>query len=156
MIIRSTHDTSPTTARIRIDSVPPGAEVTFDGTRLSEKTPVTVDSVPIGSRHEVKVDLPRHRSYVDADVLVPKTGGDIQVSAVLQPITGKLRIDSHPDGAEIYINGEVRGRAPTTINDVDMDSARRIELRLKDYEPFVQDLTWPANGEIAIDAKLKR
>ncbi len=155
-IIRSTRETAPTMGRVRIDSVPAGAVVTFDGTKLTEKTPVTVDSVPVGSRHEVKVELPRHRPYVDAEVDVPKNGGETQVMALLKPLTGKLRIISTPDGAEIYINGEPRGRAPKTISDVDMDSAKKIELRLKDYEPYVQELSWPASGELAIDAKMKR
>ena len=156
LIIRSTRETAPETGKVRIESVPAGAQVTWDGTKLTEKTPVTVEGVPIGSRHEVKVELARHKTYVDAEVDVPKTGQEIQVMALLKPITGKLRIISTPDGAEIYINGEPRGRAPKTINDVDMDSAKKIELRLKDYQPYVQDLEWPANGEVAIDAKMKR
>ncbi len=154
-IIRSTRDSAPTTGQVHIDSVPAGAEVTFDGTRLTEKTPVTVEGVPVGSRHEVKVELARHKVYSDPEVDVPKKGGEVQVMALLKPVTGKLKINSQPGGAEIWINGQQRGRTPTTINDVDMDSSRRIELRLKDYEPYVQDLAWPSSGEVDIDARLK-
>ncbi len=156
MIIRSTQNTAPSSGRVRIDSVPAGAEVTFDGTRLTEKTPVTVEGVPVGSRHEVKVELARHKAYSDAEVDVPKQGGEVNVMALLKPVTGKLKINSQPGGAEIWVNGQQRGRTPTTINDVDMDSSRRIELRLKDYAPYVQDLDWPSSGEINIDARFKR
>jgi hypothetical protein len=76
--------------------------------------------------------------------------------ALLKPVTGKLKINSQPGGAEIWINGTQRGRTPTTISDVDMDSAKKIELRLKDYQPFFQDLEWPSSGEIDIDARFKR
>jgi hypothetical protein len=72
------------------------------------------------------------------------------------PVTGKIQIISTPSGAEVRINSELRGRTPITINDVDMSSAKRIELRLKDYQPFVQDLTWPSDGRIQIDARLIR
>jgi hypothetical protein len=37
-----------------------------------------------------------------------------------------------------------------------MGSAKRLELRLKEYSPYIQTLTWPSNGEIDIDQKLVR
>ncbi|HUS28954.1 MAG TPA: protein kinase [Kofleriaceae bacterium] len=154
-IIKSTRDSAPTVGRVNIDSVPPGAEVVFDGTRLAGATPMTVDSVPVGTRHEIKVELPRHKPYVET-VDIPKTGGEVPVKAMMVPITGKLRVITTPDGAEIWIDGKLRGRAPTTIADIDMGSAKLLELRLKDYKPYQQSLQWPANGEINIDAKLQK
>jgi len=129
--------------------------VVYDSTRLAGTTPMTVDSVPVGTRHEIRVELPRHKPHVET-VDIPKTGGEQSVTAVMDPITGKLRVITHPDGAEIYIDGQLRGRAPTTINDIDMNSAKRLELRMKDYRPYLLDLSWPANGEIDIDHKLER
>lgn len=111
--------------------------------------------MPVGTRHEVKVELARHKVHTET-VDVPKRGGEVSVKAILVPITGKLRVVSEPDGAEIWIDGKLRGRAPTTIGDIDMTSAKVLELRLKDYQPFVQKLVWPDNGEINIDAKLAR
>lgn len=154
-IMKSTRDSAPTVGSVHIESVPAGAQVTFDGTRLTDTTPLTIDSVPIGGRHEVKVELPRHKAYTDT-VDIPKNGAEVPVMALLEPITGKLVINSVPGGAEIRINEQIRGRTPTTINDVDMSSSRRVELRLKEYQPYVQDLEWPANGQIQIDVKLKR
>jgi hypothetical protein len=74
----------------------------------------------------------------------------------MTPITGKLRVITQPDGAEIWIDGKLRGRAPTTIADIDMGSAKVLELRLKDHQPYMQSLEWPANGEININQKLTR
>jgi serine/threonine protein kinase len=154
-IIKSTRDSAPTVGRVNIESVPPGAEVTFDGTRLAGATPMTVDSVPVGTRHEIRVELARHKPHVET-VDIPKNGGEVPVKAVMDPITGKLRIVTTPDGAEIWIDGKLRGRAPTTIADIDMGSAKTLELRLKDYKPYQKSLEWPANGEINIDAKLEK
>ena len=61
------------------------------------------------------------------------------MSAVMKPLTGKLIVNSQPGEAEIWINGQLRGRTPTTVHDVDMGTARRLELRLKGYQPFVAD-----------------
>ena len=57
---------------------------------------------------------------------------------------------------KVWIDGQLRGRAPMTIPDIDMASAKSVELRLKDYQPYRQDLQWPANGELNINQKLQR
>jgi hypothetical protein len=74
----------------------------------------------------------------------------------MEPITGKIVINVSPDDAEVYIDGRLRGRGPATITDIDMGSAKQLELRAKDYRPYVQDLVWPADGVIRIDRKLER
>jgi hypothetical protein len=154
-IIKSTRDNPPEVASVRVESVPPGAEVTFDGTRLAGATPMTVDSVPVGTRHEIKVELARHKVHTET-VDIPKRGGEVPVKAFLTPITGKLRVLTEPDGAEIRIDGQLKGLAPKTITDIDMSSAKTLELRLKDYQVHTQQLVWPPNGEININQKLVR
>jgi len=111
--------------------------------------------LPVGSRHTVRVELAHHKPYDDS-IDVPKTGGEVPVMALLKPITGKLVIESNPEGADVRIGDQLRGRTPTTITDVDMSSAKHLELRLKDYQPYVQELEWPANGVIQINAKLNK
>jgi serine/threonine protein kinase len=153
-IIRSTRDAAPTVGSIKVDSVPPGAEVSYDGERLVDKTPMTIGNVPVGTRHEIKVTLAKHKPYTET-VDIGKTGGEREVRAALDPVTGKLKINSSPGGADIYINDQLRGRTPTILEDVDMSSAKKLELKLKDFQPHVQSLEWPDNGEIIVDAKLK-
>jgi hypothetical protein len=99
--------------------------------------------------------MPRHKPFTER-IDIPKTGGRVTVTAVMQPITGKIVINSQPGEAEIWINGQLRGRTPTTLTDIDMGAAKKLELRLKGYQPFVTDLEWPANGQITLDPKLQR
>jgi hypothetical protein len=155
IIIRSTRDTAPQDGIIQVESVPPGAEVSFDGTRLADPTPMPIEHVPAGTRHEITIVLPRHAPYTET-VDIPKQGGKVAVKAMLSPIAGKLTIVTQPDGAEIRIDGQVKGFAPKTIEGLDMDSAKQLELRLEGYEPYVQPLRWPDNGVIKIDATLQR
>jgi serine/threonine protein kinase len=160
LIIRVSRETpAPTMGSIIVESTPPGAEVTYDGTRLAGETSATktytIDDIPLGSRHEIKVQLAGHRPHVET-VDIPKTGAAVRVQALLEPVTGKLVVNSRPGGADLLINGQRRGVTPTTINDVDMNSAKKLELRLKDYQPHLQDLTWPADGKIDLDITLKR
>jgi PEGA domain-containing protein len=155
LIIRSMRDTAPQVGSIYINSVPAGADVLFDGTRLPDKTPLTVDKVPVGTHPTIRIELPHYGAHQEV-LDIPRTGAEVKVMAYLSAITGKIVIDSVPAGAEIHINGRMRGRTPATIPDVDMDSAKVLELRLKDYQLFVQDLVWPADGKILINAKLVR
>jgi serine/threonine protein kinase len=155
LIIRSLRDTAPTVGSVHIESVPPNADVRFDGTLLNEKTPLTIDKVQVGTPHQIRVEFTRHQPYEET-ISVPRNGGEISVTAALKPITGKLLVNTVPPNAEIHINGQLRGRTPTTLSGIDMDSAKRLELRLKDYQPYVQELSWPPEGKIQIDVKLVR
>ncbi|HEY0990961.1 MAG TPA: PEGA domain-containing protein, partial [Kofleriaceae bacterium] len=155
LIIRSMRDSAPQVGSVYINSVPAGADVLFEGTRLRDKTPLTIDKVPVGTHPTIRIELAHYGPHEEV-LEIPRSGAEISVMAHLKAITGKIIIDSVPPGAEIHINGRMRGRTPTTISDVDMDSAKVLELRLKDYQLLVQDLVWPADGRIQINAKLVR
>ena len=155
-IIRSMQSSEPPViATVHIDSVPHGADVYFDGTHLQGVTPLAVPNTPAGKTIEIRVELAHHKPYSES-FSVPAQGGDVPFMADLKPLTGKIVILSKPDGADVTIDGTLRGRTPLTVNDVELDNAKVVELRLKDYQPFVQPLKWPASGEIDIDAKLQR
>ena len=154
LIIRSMREAPPTVGSVHIESVPPNADVLFDGTRLPNgKTPLTIDKVPVGTPHVIRVEYPRHQAYEET-IDIPRKGGEIAVTATLKPITGKILVNSVPPNAEIHVGGQLRGRTPATVNGIDMESAKRLEIRLKDYQPYVQDLNWPPDGKITVDVKL--
>jgi len=156
LIIRATRENvTPTTGSITVESIPSGAEVSYDGTKLIGVTPMTIDDVPLGTRHDIKVDLAEHESYTEP-VDLPKTLGQAKIVAILKPITGKLFVDSKPDKADILINGEPRGTTPRKIVDLDMKSAKTLEVRLKGYQPFQVKLVWPADGNLTVNATLTK
>jgi len=153
-IIRSTRNGTPTTGSIHVESVPPGGDIFLDGTHVAGVTPQTLPfELQAGTRHEIRVELAKHKPHVE-NVDIPSDGGEVAINALMDPITGRLRVVTTPAGADVIIDGTLRGRTNTTINDIDMASAKHLELRLKEYSPYIQTLTWPANGEIDIDQKL--
>ncbi|HET9992197.1 MAG TPA: protein kinase [Kofleriaceae bacterium] len=155
-IIRSSRNSTPATGSIHVESVPPGGEIFLDGTHVAGVTPQTLPfELQAGTRHEIRVELAKHKPHVE-NVDIPNDGGEVAINALMDPITGRLRVVTTPAGADVILDGTVRGRTPTTINDIDMASAKHLELRLKEYSPYIQTLTWPANGEIDIDQKLAR
>jgi serine/threonine protein kinase len=154
-IIRATRGGAPTTGSIMFESNPPGADIYFDNERLTAKTPYRLEGVTIGTSHDVRIELARYQPYIDT-INIPKTGREVPVLALLKQVTGKLRILSKPDGAEVWLDGRQVGRTPAKLEGLDMATAKRLELRLKDYQPHIQDLTWPASGQIDLDIKLQR
>jgi hypothetical protein len=154
LIIRATQENAiPTTGTIEVDSVPSGAEVLYDGTELAGETPLTIDNVPLGTRHEITFQLADYKPKVES-VDLPKTTGKAKIVGFLQPITGRLVVSSKPSKADILLNGEPRGTTPRTIPDLDMKSTKTIEIRLKGYQPFKQILKWPPDGNLEINATL--
>ncbi|MEO8845684.1 MAG: protein kinase [Kofleriaceae bacterium] len=155
-IIRASRDSAPDTGTIHLESVPPGGEIFVDGTHVAGVTPQTLPfPLQVGTRHEIRIELARHKPHIE-NVDIPQDGREITVNAVMDPITGRLRVVTTPAGADVIVDGTLRGRTPTTINDIDMTSAQKLELRLKDYQPVIQTLSWPTNGEIDIEKNLVR
>jgi len=156
LIIRSMRESAPVSGSVHIETVPSGADVQFDGTWLPNKTSVTIEGVPVGTNHKLRLEL-AHYKPADDTVDIPRDGGTVEIRKTLTLITGTLIVVSEPSGAEIRINGELRGFTPKMIEGVDMDNAKGIELRLKDYQPYLQGLTqWSSEGKISINAKLVR
>ncbi|MBA2542078.1 MAG: protein kinase [Deltaproteobacteria bacterium] len=154
LIIRMTREGSGTTSgSIIVESLPTGADVLYDGTKVGV-TPITIDEVPL-VRHEIKVVMPRHAIY-EENVDIPKATGQVKVMAILKQITGRVVVDSKPDKADILIDGVPKGQTPKTIVDLDMASAKTVEVRLKGFQPHIQELKWPQDGKIDINVNLKR
>ncbi|WP_018110681.1 PEGA domain-containing protein [Thermus igniterrae] len=122
---------TPATATLVVDSRPTGAEVYLDG-RLQGRTPLTLTVNP--GRQEVELRLSGYQSY--RVVVNPRPGERVQVFAQLvpEPRQGTLAITSTPSGAEVYLDGALRGRTPLSLS---LPEGRYgVELRLVGYEPY--------------------
>ncbi|RTH04126.1 S-layer protein [Thermus scotoductus] len=122
---------SPATATLVVDSRPAGAEVYLDG-RMSGRTPVSLQVNP--GRHEVELRLAGYQPY--RVTVNPRPGERVQVFAQLVPEArqGTLAVTSSPSGAEVYVEGTLRGRTPLSLS---LPEGRyAVELRAPGYEPY--------------------
>jgi hypothetical protein len=149
-----TRQSQASAAALVVESMPAGATVSIDGIALPEKTPARFRTEP-GSRHEIEVTAPRHKPWRQT-IVVPSSGGDVKVVAVLTGAKVKLRLNSQPGGAEIWINGEMRGVTPRVIEDLDPATAKTVELRLKDFAPEARTLDWGERDTLDVDVKFRR
>ncbi|HEX3475119.1 MAG TPA: PEGA domain-containing protein, partial [Kofleriaceae bacterium] len=152
LVIRLSRDATPTTGSVHVVSVPTGADVWFDGTLMGDRTPLTIEPVPIGTRHKIEVSLRHYQRYTE-EVSIPKAGGTVQMLAQLTSLTGKIAINTTPGGAQIWINGQPRGMTPTTLSGIDIDSTPSIELMHKDFGKYLVPLKWDAAGVAYVDYK---
>lgn len=123
----------PTLGTLEVVTRPAGLRVLLDGEDTSKTTPVTLAGLPSGP-HEVKL-LRADGGLVHrftADVLAEKTAMVEVDVAALPPV---LEVSSIPPGAEVRVNGMLRGLTPATLSDIPAGRAR-IELRKPGCRPL--------------------
>jgi hypothetical protein len=104
--------TAPAQATLVVDSRPTGAEVYVEG-RLQGRTPLRL-TLNEGT-YRVELRLPGYEPY-QATVRVER-GRETRLSASLRPIrTGELYLEARPEGAEVYVDGRLVGRAPLRVS----------------------------------------
>jgi serine/threonine protein kinase len=115
-----------------VTSEPPGAEVTLDGVKRGP-TPAVVEDVWLSRPHELLVEAPGSKRF--SMPLEPVTGRIVRrVNATLQSAIGSLHVESVPTGAEVRLDGRVRGNTPLTVPGVKVDAPHRLDLTLAGYE----------------------
>ncbi len=102
-------------ASVDVVSTPPGAEVLVNGA-FRGRTPLQLSNLAPG-QYDFEVRKPGHISYRRTAELEQRSHYNMQVT--LAPNLNSLRILSQPEGAEIIVNGEVRGRAPVVLTDLE-------------------------------------
>jgi hypothetical protein len=99
---------SPSTASITINTVPDSAKVIINGVEKGV-TPFIMNNVEPGN-YQIKVIKDGYTPY--AEGLVIAKGDNIKRDLALTKANTFLMIDSNPEGATVFINGENRGVTP--------------------------------------------
>jgi formylglycine-generating enzyme required for sulfatase activity len=121
-------------AQVTVRSVPSGAQVTTGGS-FRGVTPITIELAP-GVSHSITVARAGYAPWT-REVLA-EAGKQSQLDARLSALLVPVRIQGKPADAEVFVNGNSRGPAPTTV---ELPASRhRIEVRKEGYDPFVTDV----------------
>ncbi len=116
---------------ISASSTPSGADVYVDGV-LKGVSPVVIPNVAVGSRlvKMVKVGFDDYSTTVNV-----VSGATASVNAVLVPVTGSISASSTPSGAEVYIDGVLKGMSPVTVSGVAVGN-RAVKLVKVGYDDY--------------------
>jgi hypothetical protein len=80
----------------------------------------------------------------------------ISVLAVLTPIFGQLTVRTQPAGADIYIDGEHRGKSPVIINNLTPTTDVTLEIRKRGYKPATHVVKWEGQTYRVAEFDLQR
>lgn len=121
-------------------------ELLIDNKRR-EQIPAIINNVTAGL-HSLLIDAPLYRANTKT-VLVKGKGQTQTVDISLEPAWAEYRLSSQPEGANVFIDGELKGQTPLSLKIEEGRHALSIQaLKFKPYERHIgvisgQDLTIP-------------
>jgi serine/threonine protein kinase len=140
---------------ILVSSSVPGATVSLDGKDLGAQVPAEIDNVALGTTHALTVNAPGYVSWSDT-VTLTRENPEVAVTAALHPALGQLIIQSEPNPADVYVDGQLAGRTPLTVPAVEMDRDVTIEVRKRGYVGVERTFSWNGKDVITADFPLDR
>jgi formylglycine-generating enzyme required for sulfatase activity len=115
---------------VLLRSTPTGANVTVDGT-FRGRTPVELSLKP-GSNHNLAFFL---NGYQEAKRQVRTAADDEStVNVTLEAITSSVQISATPADADVYVNGQLQGKANQVLSL--LAASQTIEIRKDGYVPY--------------------
>ncbi len=116
-----------------LKSEPTGANILVDGVSVGQ-TPRLVTTLSAKDQHSVVF---RKAGYLDQKITVRFDGRKPQIrSETLVLASGTIEVQSDPAGAEVTVNGIVRGKTPITVADVPKGRAT-VKLTMDGFEDEV-------------------
>ena len=134
---------APLPGRLEIALPVPGA-VRIDG-RDAGKAPGVFELT--AGKHTVVIDTERYLDFT-AEVQVEGLGRLQKFEPELTPAWAPVTVTSEPDGAEVRVAGESRGRTPLELEL--MAGSHRVELRHAGFKPWVSDVQVQANQPLTL------
>jgi hypothetical protein len=123
----------PSTATLRVTSVPDGATVSVNGAPRGIAPP-DVAGLPEGEAN-VEVSLPGHATFRRTVKLA--SGDAIDLHAALDPLPATLRVVTVPSGATVYVDDELRGVSPLVLSNA-VPGSLRVRVHLDGHDPLAR------------------
>jgi predicted Ser/Thr protein kinase len=155
---RTAHTRAPVAAPVAaaaggtiiVASDPSGARVEVDGTAVAETTPTAIRGVAAGT-HVVRVSA-QGRAAVEQHARV-SDGQRALVEVTLPPSSRKLRVETVPSGAQIYVNGVLHsGQTPQELS-IDDDEFYQLTFEKDGFELTQRAIT-PDDHETEVTVNL--
>lgn len=136
--------------QLKILTFPENVEVFIDG-KLAGATPLTTTRLSVGD-HQVKLS---RTGYSDKAINITLNSGDLkEINTRLIALKGSLYISSEPQGAQIYLNGELKGSTPKLIYGITAGKHSLI-LKKEGFKDFETELIMKGHELKWLYTKLK-
>jgi PEGA domain len=134
-------------ARVKISSTPSGAKIVIDGKPTPHKTPVLIEGLEPGRRHEIRLE--RYGFKQTSEVLTPTAEETLNLQVKLPLARGfsTVSLTSDPSQARFSVNEVDTGlKTPVTEHVLRSRLPYKLKLTLKDHVPWIEKVT-PKPGE---------
>ncbi|NQU06666.1 MAG: PEGA domain-containing protein [Calditrichaeota bacterium] len=98
-----------------IETEPPDCDIWINNYQLLNRSPVQLDNQPIGKTY---IQIEKAGYVLICDTVIIEKDTLINKYFKLKRKLGTLFVNSIPDRADIYLNGQRKGQTPTIINDL--------------------------------------
>jgi len=142
-----------TKALLRIDSIPPGASVTVNGTAIDAPTPISIPVAP-NQPNTIRLELEGYEPWEEQAVIVP-LGETFRIRPRLAALVASLSVITHPDGAEVFVDDERLGVTPLERADLRPGKGRLLTVRKEGYRSLSMRIDLDVERPLTIDRQLK-
>ncbi|MFW6222664.1 MAG: PEGA domain-containing protein [Bacteroidota bacterium] len=146
--------TKPTSGTVSFNSNPSGAAIWLDGSWVNKNTPLKT-TLPEGY-HYVRFNKSGYETFETQFYL--NAGGYQEINANLSPLApqyGKLTVNSQPPNSTVYLNGQIKGNTPITLNNLSAGT-HQIQIKQTGYETFNQQIQINAGEHKVLNANLDK
>jgi serine/threonine-protein kinase len=137
---------------LRIETDPPGAEVSLDGLSAGQ-SPVALTSVRPGV-HMVRV---ARDGYAPAGLTLEVRNGEplLPLRFVMEPLSAKLRVHSEPAAAIVRVDGQTVGTTPLESLDL-APGHHEVRVERRGYAPATQAVEGRGGQTVEVSLRLAR
>ena len=140
----------PADGIIKLQTKPPGASVTIDGTFFGQ-TPVSIP-LPPDTDHTLHISKAGYEK-TERRVRVASEGLQ-ELNLPLEPLTGIIKFRVTPENAELFINGTPRGPVPRSLTLSAVP--QKLKLVKEGYEPYQAEITPQPGFPLEVSISLKK
>ncbi len=138
---------------VRIKTDPPACYVLFNGIRLPEKTPLTLENQSAGN-HKIQLDGGFEWIPLDTVITITKDTTITYQFRLANRKFANLRMNSQPEGANVYLDDEFLGTTPLDRNDL-VGGEVMIRMELSDYQPVTKQILLTEGEETTLFLSLQ-
>ena len=141
----------PKLGTVKIASEPAGAKVAVNGKERFGVTPQTISDMALGRRYTVVVAKDGYLPWRKKITLTAEQG-ELTFKATLERVAveegmATLVVQSDEPGARVFLDGELRGKTPLTIQKVACDKKHALVFKREGFLDLVQDVDRLKTGE---------
>jgi len=127
-------------ARLRVETVPPGATVLVDGKVYGQKTPAVLENLEPGKGYELQLTAHGHDSVTAS---VTPSGEETLLIQRELPVSGgfaQISIESDPTGAQVYLNDVDTGQVTPMKGHTIRPGTYRVKVVTAGRPPWEQEV----------------